>query len=267
MNTVKMPKREQEKKDEYFLRKIAKRMGKAISDFDLIEDGDRIMVGVSGGKDSLALLELLALRRKFKKQNFDVVAVHINVLELPYEVDREFLKTFCERLDVELIYRDINVDFERPSKKPACFRCSWHRRTTLFKMTAEFKCNKLALGHHMDDAIETLLMNMMYQGAICSMPAKLSMFQGNIILIRPLILLKDAEMREYSRIKKFVLEKELCPHEDVTKRKETTKMIERIAGDDSRIRTNMFRSMSNVQTEYLPLIPNKISKEDDLTTP
>ncbi|MBL4561256.1 MAG: hypothetical protein JKX79_09765, partial [Labilibaculum sp.] len=164
MDIVKMPKREQEKKDEYFLRKIAKRMGKAISDFDLIEDGDRIMVGVSGGKDSLALLELLALRRKFKKQNFDVVAVHINVLELPYEVDREFLKAFCERLDVELIYRDINVDFERPGKKPACFRCSWHRRTTLFKMTDEFKCNKLALGHHMDDAIETLLMNMMYQG-------------------------------------------------------------------------------------------------------
>ena len=257
METVKKPKTEQEKKDGYFQRKIAKRMGKAISDFELIEDGDRILVGVSGGKDSLALLELLALRRKFKKQNFEVVAVHINVLELPYEVDRDFLKDFCEKLDVPLIYRDINVDFERPSKKPACFRCSWHRRTTLFKMTDELKCNKLALGHHMDDAIETLLMNMMYQGAVCSMPAKLSMFQGNIILIRPLILLKDAEMREYSRIRKFVLEKELCPHEDVTKRKETTRMIERIAGDDSRIRTNMFRSMSNVQTEYLPIIPEK----------
>ncbi|WP_372756314.1 ATP-binding protein, partial [Labilibaculum sp.] len=142
MDKVKMPKREQEKKDQYFQRKIAKRMGKAISDFDLIENGDRILVGVSGGKDSLALLELLALRRKFKKQDFEVVAVHINVLELPYEVDREFLKSFCERLDVELIYRDINVDFERPGKKPACFRCSWHRRTSLFKMTDEFKCNK-----------------------------------------------------------------------------------------------------------------------------
>uniref|UniRef100_UPI00356A038C ATP-binding protein n=1 Tax=Labilibaculum sp. TaxID=2060723 RepID=UPI00356A038C len=163
-----------------------------------------------------------------------------------------------ERLDVELIYRDINVDFERPGKKPACFRCSWHRRTSLFKMTDEFKCNKLALGHHMDDAIETLLMNMMHQGAICSMPAKLSMFQGKIILIRPLILLKNSDMQEYSRIRKFVPEKKSCPHEDVTKRKETSKMIERIAGDDSRIRTNMFRSMSNVQSEYLPIIPTKI---------
>jgi tRNA(Ile)-lysidine synthetase-like protein len=258
MNKVKMPKREQEKKDQYFQRKIAKKMGKAISDFELIENGDRILVGVSGGKDSLALLELLALRRKFKKQNFDVVAVHINVLELPYEVDRDFLKSFCEHLDVELIYRDIHVDFERPSKKPACFRCSWHRRTTLFKMTDELKCNKLALGHHMDDAIETLLMNMMHQGAICSMPAKLSMFQGNIILIRPLILLKDSEIREYSKIKKFVLEKESCPHEDVTKRKETTKMIEKIAGNDSRIRTNLFRCMSNVQSEYLPILPGKV---------
>jgi len=257
MSSVKKPKTEQEKKEIFFQRKVAKRMGKAISDFGLIEEGDRIMVGVSGGKDSLALLELLALRRKFKKQNFDVVAVHINVLELPYEVDRDFLKEFCQNLDVPLVYRDINVDFDRPSKKPACFRCSWHRRTTLFKMTDEFKCNKLALGHHMDDALETLLMNMMYQGAVCSMPAKLSMFDGKIILIRPLILLRDEEMKEYSRIRNFVLEKELCPHEDVTKRKETAKLIESFAGDDARIRTNMFRSMSNIQTEYLPIASKK----------
>lgn len=257
MNSVKKNKTEQEKKDTFFQRKVAKKMGKAIIDFELIEEGDRIMVGVSGGKDSLVLLELLALRRKFKKQNFDVVAVHINVLELPYKVDREFLEEFCRNLDVPLVYRDINVDFERPSKKPACFRCSWHRRTTLFKMTDEFDCNKLALGHHMDDAIETLLMNMMYQGAVCSMPAKLSMFDGKIILIRPLILLKDQEMKEYSRIRKFVLEKEFCPHENVTKRKETAKLIEQFAGDDARIRTNMFRAMSNIQTEYLPITPKK----------
>lgn len=254
---MKKNKTEREKKDTFFQRKVAKKMGKAIIDFELIEEGDRIMVGVSGGKDSLVLLELLALRRKFKKQNFDVVAVHINVLELPYKVDREFLEEFCRNLDVPLVYRDINVDFERPSKKPACFRCSWHRRTTLFKMTDEFDCNKLALGHHMDDAIETLLMNMMYQGAVCSMPAKLSMFDGKIILIRPLILLKDQEMKEYSRIRKFVLEKEFCPHENVTKRKETAKLIEQFAGDDARIRTNMFRAMSNIQTEYLPITPKK----------
>ncbi|RZT96545.1 tRNA(Ile)-lysidine synthetase-like protein [Ancylomarina subtilis] len=257
MESVKRPKTDEEKRDIFFQRKVAKRMGKAISDFELIEDGDRIMVGVSGGKDSLALLELLALRRKFKKQNFEVIAVHINVLELPYQVDKDFLDEFCRKLDVPMVYRDINVDFERPSKKPACFRCSWHRRTTLFKMTDELKCNKLALGHHMDDALETLLMNMMYQGAVCSMPAKLSMFQGNIILIRPLIYLRNEEMREYSRISNFVLEKERCPHEDVTKRKETNKLIDRLAGDDERIRTNLFRSMSNVQTEYLPIIPKK----------
>jgi tRNA(Ile)-lysidine synthetase-like protein len=246
-------KTDQDKQDGFFQRKVAKRVGKAISEYGLVEEGDKILVGVSGGKDSLALLELLALRRKYKKQNYDVVAVHINVEELPYQVDREYLNELCEDLDVPIVYRDINVDFEKPGKKPACFRCSWHRRKTLFQLTEELGCNKLALGHHMDDALETLMMNMMYQGAICSMPASLDMFGGKIKLIRPLILLRNEEMREYCRIRQFVLEKELCPHEDATKRRAAGEMIEQLAEMDPRIRTNMFRSMSNIQSEYLPI--------------
>jgi len=243
---------QQEIQDDIFQKKVFRRVGKAISEYGLVKAGDRIVVGVSGGKDSLALLELLALRRKYKLIDFDLYAVHINVKELPYMVDHDFLDAFCKELEVPIIYRDINVDFDRPSKKPACFRCSWHRRKTLFQITQELGCNKLALGHHMDDALETLMMNMLYHGSICSMPASLSMFDGALELIRPLILLKDEEMKNYCRIRNFVLEKENCPHEDATRRKSSGDILGQLEELNPHVRSNLFRAMSNIHHEYLP---------------
>ena len=155
-----------EKQDKVFTRDFFRKVGKAIHDYHLIEDGDRILVGVSGGKDSLALLEVLAMRAKDPKQNYTVIAAHIAVGDVAYEVDGEYLRAFCERLDVEYVYRTIRVDTTVNPKKPACFVCSWHRRKMLFDIAKEYDCKKLALGHHRDDAVESLLMSMMFNGTI-----------------------------------------------------------------------------------------------------
>ncbi|MCT4640170.1 MAG: tRNA 2-thiocytidine(32) synthetase TtcA [Bacteroidales bacterium] len=240
------------KAENALVNRLHSNVGKAIHKYNLINSGDRILIGVSGGKDSLGLLKILGERRRYSKINFDIIAVHINVLELEYEADREYLNNICDNLNIEIIYRDINVDFEAESNKPACFRCSWHRRVALFDLAKELNCNKLALGHHMDDALETLVMNMMYQATMSSLPAKLAMFNGDLDIIRPLILLTDNEMKEYCRINNFKLENKNCKYEDLTKRKATSKIIDNMTGGNKQLKVNMFRSMSKVQDEYLP---------------
>jgi len=240
------------KAENALINRLHSNVGKSIHRYNLISSNDRILIGVSGGKDSLSLLKILGERRRYSKIDFEIIAVHINVLELEYEADREYLNNMCNELDIEIIYRDINVDFETKSNKPACFRCSWHRRVALFDLAKELNCNKLALGHHMDDALETLVMNMMYQATMSSLPAKLAMFNGHLEIIRPLIMLTDSEMKEYCQINDFKLEKKNCIYEDATKRKETSELIDKITGGSKQLKINMFRSMGKVQEEYLP---------------
>lgn len=242
----------EEKQKTLFMRKFFRRVGKAISDYSLIEDGDRILVGVSGGKDSLALLEVLALRARSKQENYTVVAVHIDVENIEYETDTTYLKGFCDTLGVEFVEKKINVDFSVQSNKPVCFVCSWNRRKALFELAKEHNCNKLALGHHKDDAIETLLMNMVNNGIMSSMPPKLSMFEGLFTLIRPLIYHKDSDVVKYAEYQNFKKQVKFCPHENKTQRNKAKQLIAQLEELNPHVRSNIFAAMSNIHTEYLP---------------
>lgn len=241
-----------EKKEKLFMRDFFRKVGKAIYDYGLIEAGDKILVGVSGGKDSLALLEVLALRARDPKQHYSVVAAHIAVENVAYEVDADYIKTFCENLGVELIQRVIKTSVDEGSDKPVCFVCSWNRRKTLFEIAKEQQCNKLALGHHRDDAVESLLMSMMFNGTMASIPPKLSMFDGTFTLIRPLIFLSNDETREYAVFRGFKKQRKSCPYEQATNRAAVAEIVRRMEALSPHVRSNLFAAMKNIRTEYLP---------------
>lgn len=234
------------------MREFFRKVGKAIYDYRLIEEGDTVLVGVSGGKDSLALLEVLALRSRDPKQHYQVVAAHIGVENVAYEVDADYMKAFCDRLGVKLIQREIKNTVREEVDKPVCFVCSWNRRKALFEIAKEEGCCKLALGHHRDDAIESLLMSMMFNGTIASMPPKLDMFDGTFTLIRPLIYLTNEETNEYAIYRNFKKQRKTCPHEQATNRHAVAEIIRQMETLSPHVKGNLFAAMKNIQSEYLP---------------
>ena len=148
--------------------------------------------------------------------------------------------------------RAIEVDLTRDPKKTVCFVCAWHRRKELFRAVKELGCNRLALGHHMDDALETLFLNMTFNGSISSMPPKLAMFGGEFDIIRPLILLQEKEILKYARIRGFPVEKSHCPYGDTTRRADMKRLIGELTKMNGKAKRNLFAAMSNIHKEYLP---------------
>ena len=161
--------------DERLFRKIEDKIKRAIFDYGLINDGDRILVGLSGGKDSLALVDLLGRRSKIYCPRFEVVVAHIVMTNIPYCSDREYLRSCAEEHDLPFIVHETSFDPSTDTRKSPCFLCSWTRRKALFEIAKAHKCNKIALGHHQDDILETLLMNLTHQGAFGTMPPRLRM--------------------------------------------------------------------------------------------
>ena len=227
-------------------------MGTTMRDHSMIVEGDRVLVGLSGGKDSMILLEALVERRAAVPFSFEIEAAHVEASGIGYKIDREKLSEFCEKLQVPLHYRSIEPDLEKDPSKSACFVCSWHRRKVLFGLTRELDCNKLALGHHRNDAIETLLMNMIYHGLISSLPYSLQMFEGRVHLIRPLMDLDEGLLKEYAGMNDLVKVEKSCPHEIRAQRRNIARLIKEIETLHGPGPFNIFNSMNKISPEYLP---------------
>ena len=241
-----------EKEDLRYIDKIEKTVGLAINRYSLIEGGDRVAVALSGGKDSLVLLDTLARRRRRLPVTYELFAVHVFIKNIGYESDVNFMREFCASLDVPFHLIEMEADLTIDESKSKCFVCSWHRRKALFNFAEEMNCGKLALGHHLDDAIETLMMNMMYSGITSSLPPSLSMFSGKLHMIRPLILLEKREIDRYAEIREFPAEVKRCPYGEDTTRIKAREMIEQMTSGNSAVKKSIFRSMSNIHREYLP---------------
>jgi tRNA 2-thiocytidine biosynthesis protein TtcA len=204
----------------YWQKEIRSLMGKAIHQYGLIHDGDRILVGVSGGKDSLSLLHLLHERRKRVQTHYELIPVHI---ELGFDSERAILlKEFFESqgLSYHIEFTDIGKRANSSeNRENPCFLCSWERRKRLFQLAYRLGCNKVALGHHKDDIIETLLLNIFYSGEISTMLPLQSLFKGKITIIRPLALLDEKTIERFAREKGLPFGSSGCPSSGKTKRK------------------------------------------------
>jgi len=231
-------------------------MGKAIHQYGLIADGDRIMVGVSGGKDSLTLFHLLNERRKRVSIHYELVPVHI---DLGFGSDRsKILKEFFESKGLFYHIEQTNIGRRANSsenRENPCFLCAWERRKRLFHLAHHFKCNKIALGHHKDDIIETFLLNIFYSAEISTMLPIQSLFRGKITLIRPLALIEEKTIERFAKQMNLPFGPSGCPVSGKTKRKEIKELIEGLEKKNRKIRGNIFRSLSNIKMEYL--LPKK----------
>ena len=239
-------------KEEKTVRRIEKRFSKGLVEYGLIEDGDKILIGLSGGKDSLALVELLARRARIFKPRFAVVAVHVVMKNIPYQSDTEYLKAHCEAYGVPFVQYETAFDPATDTRKSPCFLCSWNRRKVLFTVAKEHGCNKIALGHHMDDILETLLMNITYQGAFSTMPPRLMMKKFDMTIIRPMCLVHEADLVELAALRHYQKQVKNCPYESQSSRSDMKGILRQLEAMNPEARYSLWGSMTNVQEELLP---------------
>ena len=247
---------------EVLRRKITSRFHKACADYGLIADGDHLLVGLSGGKDSLLLTELLGRRAKIYKPRFTVTALHVRVKERDYHTDLSYLESFCAEAGVPLIVRDVEIGEPKDVKDlkdskdlkdtNPCFLCSWYRRKALFNVAQELGCNKIAFGHHRDDVVQTLLMNLIFQGAFATMPPILQLEKMPLQIIRPLCLIDEADIIRYAQLREYQKQTKLCPFEHVSSREKVKDLLEQIKTLNPEAVDSIFGAMTNIKAEYLP---------------
>ncbi|MEJ2658478.1 MAG: ATP-binding protein [Desulfobacterales bacterium] len=237
----------------YAYKAINRNVGKALHQYDMISDGDRILVGLSGGKDSFTLLWVLNERLKCIPINYTLHPVHINL-----GFDGEFSESLLEycsgigfKLRVE--HTDYGVlSHSSENRENPCFLCSRLRKKRLFEIADELGCRKVALGHNKDDIIETLFINICYAGEISSMMPSQSFFQGKIKLIRPLAFVDGNLIRRYADEKNCPQFVNPCPSANTSKRQEIKIMLKQLYRHNKKIKGNIFRAMRHVKMDYMP---------------
>lgn len=249
-----------EQKDTRLYRHLKKWLEKAIMDFKMIEEGDRLLIGISGGADSYALLDLLDSPMIFVPR-FSFVVVNIDMGFDPsyraYNSLEKYLREnnyryFMEKTDIGIVaHSEIN-------KKNPCFLCSRLRRKRIFEIAATKGCNKIAFAHHRDDIIETLLINMFYGREISTMVPKQSIFGGKLHIIRPLVYMREELVKKYCRERQFSVLKNECPTSEKSKRMYIKNLLNDMAKDNKKIRDNIFKAMSHVKPDYLLPLSKKM---------
>lgn len=233
-------------------RRITRLFHKACHQYSLLEDGDKILIALSGGKDSLQLLRLLAAQSRLYKPKIQVEAAHVIMDNIPYETDRTYLSGFCQEQGVALHILHSSFDESTDTRKTKCFLCSWNRRKTLFRFATEHGFNKIALGHHQDDILVTLLMNQVFEGSIQTMPPVMKMEHYPISVIRPMCLVPETLIKDIAVLQNFHKQKTLCPYETVTNRQTITDLFHQMEKINPEARYSLWNSMKNIHTDLLP---------------
>ncbi|MFL6676629.1 MAG: tRNA 2-thiocytidine(32) synthetase TtcA [Massilia sp.] len=235
-------------------KRLCRLVGQAIGDFNMIEDGDKVMVCLSGGKDSYALLDILMTLRERAPIHFDIVAVNLDQKQPNFPAD--VLPAYLEKLGVpfHIENQDTYSIVKRliPEGKTTCSLCSRLRRGILYRVADELGCNKIALGHHRDDILETFFLNMFFGGKLKGMPAKLVSDDGKHMVIRPMAYVKEADTERYAEVKGFpIIPCDLCGSQENLQRKQIKGLMREWEKKHPGRVESIFSSLSTVVPSHL----------------
>ena len=235
-------------------RKLSRAMARGITDFDMLADGDRVMVCVSGGKDSYTMLHLLRSLQRRAPVSFELVVVNIDQGHpgYPAQILRDYMAR--EGYDFTMIEEDTYsiVTEKIAANKTYCSLCSRLRRGILYRVARELGCTKIALGHHRDDILQTLFLNLFFAGQLGAMPPKLIADEGRHTVIRPLVFCAEEDIRAFSDLLAFpILPCDLCGSQDNLQRKIVGKMIDDLESQHPGIKQVMLAALQNVRPTHL----------------
>lgn len=240
-----------------FMKKIRKKFGAAIYQYQLIDPNDHILVAVSGGKDSLLMITLLMEMKKKYRFTYEITACHLkNELTEPSlrESTAAYLENYFQELGVNYIIKELpTVSASDKDKEVSCFWCSWLRRKMLFDIAREKGIHKIAFGHHRDDMNETFLINLFYHAKIATMPIKLALFNGSLTIIRPLALLGEDDIKKAARMMELKATTCLCPFAGNTKRDYVKGLLNQVEKEFKNIKSSVFSALeySKIDPTYL----------------
>jgi tRNA 2-thiocytidine biosynthesis protein TtcA len=272
--------RELTRKEKLEFNKLQKRLrrnvGNAIAEYNMIEDGDKIMVCVSGGKDSYAMLDVLINLRKSAPVDFDLVAVNLDQKQPGFP--EEVLPAYLTELDIPfyILEKDTYSIVKEviPEGKTTCGLCSRLRRGSLYGFAQEIGATKMALGHHRDDIVETLFLNMFFNGSLKAMPPKLLSDDKQNVVIRPLAFCKEQDLARYAAIKEFpIIPCNLCGSQDHLQRVQVKEMLARWEKDYPGRTESIFRSIRHISpsqlgdTQLFDFGSLRVERDEDLHIP
>lgn len=230
---------------------INRLIGQAMHEYQMLADGDRVLVAVSGGVDSLVLTAILKLWQEKAPISYTIDAVHLDMgfgIDEAHLVDRQLAKT---SVPYEIIQTTIGKDALALEDSSTCFHCARNRRTKLFNLARERGCTKLALGHHKEDIIETFFINLFYGGNLSTMLPKQELFKGNLALIRPLAFVQKDQIHELAELFDFSPVANPCPLTGSTKRQAIRQMMTGLYQKDDNLMSTIFAALGNVKPDYL----------------
>ena len=233
------------------MQQILSYMRKAIEDYNMIEEGDKIGVALSGGKDSITMLMALKNLQRFYPKHFDIIAISINPGFNFF--DKTLLSNICSELDIPLFIEDTfikEIVFDERKEKSPCSLCANFRRGALNSVAIRENCNKIALGHNEDDVLETFLLNLLYTGSINTFSPVSYMDRSQITLIRPLIYTPEKYIKKFVNKNNINIMNKVCPMDGISKREDMKTMIKDLQINIPHIRANLFGAIKRNIKEW-----------------
>ena len=246
------------------MRRMLSYVRRAVDDYEMIEEGDRIAVGISGGKDSLCLLETLAEMRRFYPKHYDIVAITV---DMGFDgSDYSEIEEFCRRINVKYVIERTDIAkivFDIRKEPNPCSLCAKLRRGSLHSAAQAENCNKVALGHHFDDAVETFMMNMFFEGRLGCFSPKSYLSNRRLGLIRPLLYATEKDVQYFTNRRKLPVVKSLCPEDHATEREKMKKLLAELERKNKGLRHRIFNAMCKGEIDGFKIIEPKPREKSD----